>query len=177
MTSKERRFVNYYLGKAKGNGTLAARLAGYDHPRQLAVRLLSKVNIREAIESTLVLEAMDAAEVLSRLADRARSGAGDFLRFDPDAGPDKMPALDLRKAKRRGQLGNIKKLKTSRAAGDDPLEVVEVEIHDSLPALALLAKYHGLTTPRGDDDRAEAPPRIAIPDSDARPEAHAADGP
>jgi hypothetical protein len=44
----------------------------------------------------------------------------------------------------RGKLGNLKKMKANRTGGDDPLEVVEVELYDALPALALLAKIHGL---------------------------------
>lgn len=150
MKAKERLFVSHYLGKAQGNGTLAATLAGYNHPAQLAYQLLKKLHIREAIETKLARVAMESDEVLARLADRARADAGDFLTFGPPA-PDSHPWLDLHRARRRGSLGNLRKIKqTTRtiSRGEDlpPEEerTIEVEIHDAMPALALLAKFHGL---------------------------------
>lgn len=51
LTEKERRFVDAYLGEARGNGTEAARLAGYStkNLRHQASRLLTKANIAEAV--------------------------------------------------------------------------------------------------------------------------------
>ena len=144
---RPRRFVMYYLGKAAGNGTLAATLAGYRNPAVAAHRLIRNDKVIDAINAKLVKAEMDADEVLARLSDRASSSAEDFLKIDRDRSPDQLPSLDLRKAKRRGMLGNIKKIKANRSSGDNPLEVVEVELHDALPALALLAKYHGLDKP------------------------------
>ena len=52
MTERERRFVECYMGKAAGNGTKAALLAGYSPAtaRKQASRLLTKGNILSAIE-------------------------------------------------------------------------------------------------------------------------------
>lgn len=147
MNLRRRLFVAHYLGQAKGNGTLAANLAGYRSPRMAAARLMTNDDIRRAIVARLDECAMSANEVLARLSDTARSSFGDFLAF----GPGGEPTVDLNRARRRGKLGNVKRLKVRTRKVDQGLgkppaveTTVEVELHDPMPALALLAKYHGL---------------------------------
>lgn len=57
LTEKQRRFVEAFMGQAAGNATEAARLAGYDGDddslRAIASQNLTKLNIREAIESRI----------------------------------------------------------------------------------------------------------------------------
>jgi len=57
LTEKQRRFVEAYMGAAAGNATEAARLAGYEGDdstiRAIASQNLTKLNIREAIESRI----------------------------------------------------------------------------------------------------------------------------
>jgi hypothetical protein len=146
LSFRQQQFVDHYLGDAGGNATKAAAMAGYAHPHVACSRLLANVSIRQAIDFALQLSAMSRTEVLARLSMLAKSDASDFLRYDADKGPDQMPRLDLTRARRRGKLVHIKKLKASRSGGDDPLEIVEVELRDPMPPLALLAKYHGLLT-------------------------------
>ena len=52
LTEKERRFIEAYLGPCAGNGTQSAIAAGYNAPgaRVRAVRLLTRANVRAAIE-------------------------------------------------------------------------------------------------------------------------------
>jgi hypothetical protein len=155
----ERLFVIYYLGKAKGNATEAAKLAGFGSNRNSSGwhghQLLKKPKIREAIDAKLDQIAMSQEEVLVRLSERAASSAEDFVTVRDKDDPHALPYLDLRKARRRGQLGNVKKLKTTRSPGNDPQEVTEVEVHDALPALALLMKFYGLgESPPPPDDAA-----------------------
>ena len=157
-TPRQRQFVALYLGKAKGNATLAATMAGYRWPGVAGPRLLTDGRIAVLVEARLDLLMADADECLARLSALARSSMGDFLRFAPGAEGDDIPALDLRKARRRGQLGSIRKLKrTARTIprGDGPPETettVELELHDPIKALALLAKFHGLDRPRAEVD-------------------------
>ena len=171
LTNKERLFVAYYLGEAKCNGTKAAMLAGYSTPGQTAYDLLKKPQISEAIENKISGIVMTQEEVLMRLTSFARADMTDFVNFPSRTGP---ASLDLRKAKKRGKLSGVKKLKASRIdRGDDedPLEVVEVELHNPIQALTLLAKYHGLIDKlRPDADEGDRKPRINIPESDARSE-------
>jgi phage terminase small subunit len=55
LTPKEQAFVVAYIGEAKGNGTMAVRLAGYRGNRNVlgvtAARMLSKPKIRGAIDT------------------------------------------------------------------------------------------------------------------------------
>lgn len=71
MTQKEQRFVDAYLGSAAGNGTAAARAAGYKgNARTLAVqanRMLRKADIRQAISER---EAKRAAEGIADADER-----------------------------------------------------------------------------------------------------------
>lgn len=67
LTLKERRFVDAYLGTAGGNGTAAARAAGYaGSPKVLgiqAVRMLGKASIRAVIQSRE--KKLEAKEILT----------------------------------------------------------------------------------------------------------------
>lgn len=146
---KQRLFVSYYVGKARGNATLAARLAGFGSPRMAGPRLMQNDVILEAIEAKVSAVAMEADEVLARLSRQASSDMGDFLA--PPHDPDDAPRFDFVKAKRRDQLGNIKTIKRTTKTihrGDAPPEVevkVELQVFDPRPALETLAKFHGLT--------------------------------
>ena len=79
LTLKERRFVDAYLGEAAGNGTRAARLAGYGGSStvlgQIAYENLRKPDIREAIarlteDDELVLTRTQRLRLLSRIGRR-----------------------------------------------------------------------------------------------------------
>lgn len=144
MKWRERLFVTYYLGKANGNGTEAARWAGIPAPTEGAYRLLRKAHIRAAIAAKLDQIAMPEEEVLARLSDRAASSGEDFITLRSRTDPSALPHLDITKAARRGKLGSIKKIKTTRTPGDYPMEITEVEVYDALPALKILAQFHGL---------------------------------
>ncbi len=151
-------FVRHYLGEANGNGTEAARLAGYSAPSVAASRLLSLVKVQHAIKDHVDRVAMSSDEVLGRLTLIARSDAGDFLTFDPDKSPDEPPKIDLRRARKRGKLGTIKKLKqTTRTVSRGPerepdvIREVEVEFRDPMPALVQLAKFHSIGEGNRDD--------------------------
>lgn len=67
LTEKERRFVNAYLGPAKGNATKAVILAGYnvsvDSSTVYGSKLLRKVHVRAAIDERVQKE--DRAAILS----------------------------------------------------------------------------------------------------------------
>jgi hypothetical protein len=56
-------FVEYYLGEAHGNGTKAARMAGYEHPSEEAYRLLRNAQVCARIVEWLAEITMTANEV------------------------------------------------------------------------------------------------------------------
>lgn len=79
LSEQERRFVDAYTGPAAGNGTEAARLAGYQGAANVlavqSTRLLKKANVQAAIEARRqrLTEKADitAAKALQRLSEDA----------------------------------------------------------------------------------------------------------
>lgn len=171
---RERLFVAYYLGEAEGDPVKAANLAGYSRAKLRGPAILRRKTVQEAIAERLIEADIGVKEVLMRLAQRARGNASSFLRFAKDREVN-APYVDFRKAKELDALGSIKKLKSTRIQKDDgpPLQVVEVELFDPLPALLLLAKYHGMVDrasnaiPAGSEE-SRPPERLTIPGFDAR---------
>lgn len=131
LTYRRRLFIEHYL--ETGNAREAARRAKYRSPENAAKKLLHLAEVREAISARVAEVAMPANEVLARLSDHATSTLDDVLAID-DAGGW---SLDVRKAKQRGRLHTIKKLKMGK-------EGPEVEMYDAHRALELLGRYHGL---------------------------------
>jgi len=81
LSAKKQAFVDAFLGKARGNATQAAKLAGYSPrtARQIGHRLLTKVDIHEAVsmrvkrreaQTDLTNEYIDAQ--VRKLAERGR---------------------------------------------------------------------------------------------------------
>jgi hypothetical protein len=137
LTYRQRLFVHYYLGAANGNGTEAARMAGYAEPAVQASENIRKPNIAAAIATKVASAAMTADEVLARLSDMAAADVADLdglLTCDRDTGHLK---LDLEGAKRKGVSRLIKKIKSTKYG-------VEVELHDAQAALEKLGRYHNL---------------------------------
>lgn len=83
VNERERRFVVEFLGKARGNATLAARRAGYSakSARQQASRLLTKAAIQRALVARVAkadaASIADADERDTILSSFARSGVED----------------------------------------------------------------------------------------------------
>lgn len=75
MNAQRQRFVNAYLGEAKGNGAKAAIIAGYSEKaaRQIASRLLTYADVREAIGRRLEREDIRTDAILKRLGKIAHS--------------------------------------------------------------------------------------------------------
>ena len=174
LTYKQRLFVAYYLGDAKGNATQAARMAGYRWPHKVAERLVGKSGIKAAIESHLAKAAMSADEVLARLSEFAAADLSDYVSVSDDG----EGWVDLTKTKRR--LRVVKKLKfTKKTFERDGIATsdttAEIELHSPLAALDKLAQYHRLYDEKqkvGQDG--DVKPRIILPGStggESRPKA------
>jgi hypothetical protein len=134
LTFKERLFIEAYLGPANGNGSEAARIAGYAHPGKLAYQLLQKTRIRTAIDARLSVVAMATNEVLARLSEFAAGSLEPFIEIDESG---EHFTINLKSARKAGALRLIKRL---RAGKHGP----EIEIHSRLDALEKLARYYGL---------------------------------
>lgn len=136
LTNKRRVFIEHYL--QCWNATEAARCAEYSHPRRQGSRLLSIVDIQEEISRRLTEKAMDADEVLARLAEHARGDVEDIVVIDEVLGGWH---VNLEKARRAAKLGLIKEVTVT---GRGRQQRVTVKLHDAQAALALLARHHGL---------------------------------
>lgn len=113
LTSKQRAFVLAFVGDAKGNATLAARMAGYsDNPRSLRViayQTLKKPNVAEAIEALTQVNLVDIGTIYSRLLDQAM-GPQEFLHADENGAI----YLDFEAMKRAGKAHLVKKFANTR---------------------------------------------------------------
>jgi phage terminase small subunit len=144
LTDRQEMFVNMYF-ECGLNATAAAKQAGYSEKtaRQQGSRLLSDVDIAAHIRARMDKEAMSANEVLHRLAMIAR---GDFGELVDDNGN---PSIKDAKGTGRSQL--IKRIKQrSVTTEQSDIAETEVEILDSLKALELLGKAHGIFTDKTD---------------------------
>lgn len=162
LTGKQRAFVLAYLDCL--NASEAARRAGYAvrSLRQVASENLTKPNIKEALRLGFERMAMGKDEVIARISAIASASLEDFITLEAEPGADdsKFPdydqpqspdgeesedkprtphpghwRLDLAKAKRRGVLGALKKLKWGEHGP-------EIELYSALEAQQLLGKYH-----------------------------------
>lgn len=170
LSNKQRAFVEHYL--QCWNASEAARLAGYTgRSNTIGHRLLTNVDISEAIKTRLASLQMSADEVLTRLTRHARGSMGDFLI--PETGE-----IDLVRADEAGKLDLIKTFRRTITTVSKLVtkETITVELYDAQNALIQLGRTHGLfvdklapTTPDGKgeftgttpDDRALAALELA----------------
>lgn len=157
LTRKQKTFIDAYL--TTFNATEAARQAHYKGDDATLASVgwenLRKPEIAEAIEKRLAAHAMNADEVLKRLAEQGRGNMSDFVRF----GDNGDPALDLQAASLMGKLHLVKKLKTKSRIYSEPFfntqvndienrdvteTTIEVELYSSQAALEMIGKHHGL---------------------------------
>lgn len=67
LTGRQRVFVEAYCGRANGNATAAARVAGYGSPMQRGYELTRKPEIQGIIRSRIRQRCASGEELLSRL--------------------------------------------------------------------------------------------------------------
>jgi phage terminase small subunit len=106
LTLKQQRFIDFYLGEARGNATEAARLAGYASPHPEGARLRQNATVRARIDERLMAQSLSSAEVLAELTSVAMADWQNFVqvRTNPRTGEvvdakvvlaDKVKALEL----------------------------------------------------------------------------------
>jgi phage terminase small subunit len=148
MTNKQEFFTEYYLGESRFNATDAARRAGYASPKEEGYRLKRRPDIAAAISERLAELAMEADEVLVRLAEHARGSLACFLR---EVNGELWPDLTTDEAKQHLHL--LKKIKPKKRVGgtaeDQWVETeIELELHDPQAALVHIGRHHKLFTDR-----------------------------
>ena len=138
LTYRQRLFVAAYLGEANGNGTDAARIAGYACPLEQASDNLTKPAIQAAIAAKLDSASLNADEVLARLSDIA---SGDFSPYVKIVRGK--PSVDLQAMIDAGHGHLIKAIKQTKFG-------VNIEFHDPVAALDKLGRYHALFIERSE---------------------------
>lgn len=165
LTRKQKVFIDSYL--ITFNATEAARQARYKGDDATLASVgwenLRKPEIAEAIEKRLAAHAMNADEVLKRLAEQGRGSMSDFVRFRDNGDP----SLDLQAASLMGKLHLVKKLKTKSRTYSESFfnaeisdidnrditeTTIEFELYSSQAALELIGKHHGLFDKRGSEE-------------------------
>lgn len=155
LSLKMRTFCLAYVGEANGNGTEAARIAGYKGDdatlSQIAYENLRKPEIiafiaelRAEAEKKASGRIMTATEVKVGLTRIAEADIADVFESDG--------TFDLQKAKERNVSRLIKTLKFDKDTG----RLVHLELHNAHTAHQDMGKVHGLF-----------PTKIEITDKDA----------
>jgi hypothetical protein len=139
MTDRQKRFILEFVGRANGNATAAARLAGFKDAHNEAWRLKKRPDVAAVIAGILSERAMESVEVLARLADQAR-GAGAYIRSEGGT-----VTVDVESLLRDG-LGHLIKQTRKTKFG------TEVEFYDSQAALVQIGRHHKLFTDRVEQD-------------------------
>lgn len=158
LTTKQKLFVEFYLGAAHCNATEAARMAGY-RGNDATLAAVGSENLRKPHISALISQrvqeiAMTADEVLRRLTDIGRGTLEDF--FDLPEGQTK-PVLNLNKAAARGQMHLLKVVRLNDAG-----DLRSIELHNPQVALDRLARHHRLLdTKRPEDELPDMDPAEA----------------
>ena len=149
LSLRTNRFIDHWL--KKGNGTEAARIAGFpggdNALASAASRLLRNPKVAAEIKRRLGKHIASADEVLERLTAYARSDLTDVL--------DSAGNFDLKAAKQKRILKKLKG-KTRYETGPDgnsiPVTEFEYEIHDPLAALEKMGKFHKLFTDKTESE-------------------------
>ena len=144
LSYKRQAFVYEYLKDF--NATQAAIRAGYSEKtaRSQGQRLLTIVDIQDAIQAALKEKQMDADEALALMSDIARGDMSDLMDVTSMGW-----ALDMQKAKERGKTKLIKKVKQTtitkigRKQDDDDEErtYLEVELYPADSAIRDILKH------------------------------------
>jgi len=143
LTPGHRKFVAAFCGEANGNGSEAARLAGYSvtsAPFQ-SVLLLRRAEVRAAIAVWMDHYAVTSTELTARVADLAmNSHPGFFTTYDDTTKAVKFQTDAVSWARNKHRIKSIK---------FDPLtsRVVEVTLYDAQKAQDTLAKIMKLYAP------------------------------
>lgn len=143
LTLKQRKFCLAFVGEAAGDGTKAARIAGYRGNgvtlAAVAYENLNKPQIQACItelriqaEKKLGAKVLSAAEVLAGLTRIAEADVAEVFEADG--------SFDLASAKRRG----VSKLIKSMAFDKDTGRLTRLELHNAHGAHVDLGKYHKL---------------------------------
>lgn len=162
LSPKRTVFVEEYL--RCWNATEAARCAGYTHAHVQGPRLLSNVSIQTAVTQRLKEKTMTTDEVLTRLANQARSDIGVFFKIAERWTENPAPSEEVidesiefddkgfqhTQYKVRAVVLDVDKLLDPHYSylvkkfADTPRNGLTIELHDAQSALELIGRNQGM---------------------------------
>jgi phage terminase small subunit len=140
LTGKQKAWADEYIVTL--NATEAARRAKYSgDDNQLAVQghhNLRNPKIMAYVRARLEQHAISPEEIILRLSDIVRGDMGEALNSSG--------GIDPLEAKRKGKSHLIKRIKIKTITTEESdITETEIELHDSLRAADILAKFYDLT--------------------------------
>lgn len=138
-TPTQQRFIVKYCGEARGNGALAAKLAGvgrsggYMMYASRASQMLKEPKVRMAVDAWMTAYAMSAAELTYMLGDLARCNVGPFVELQKNG------TLKV-KLQNSGVWEAYQHWVKSVEADPKTGRVTRIHLHDPLAAMRELAK-------------------------------------
>lgn len=119
LPEKRRRFVEAYLGEAKGNSTEAARIAGYKHPNVEGSRLLAQASVRAAVDERMAADPMvkTREQILRWWSDMMNSGEEARDRIKASELLAKAHGMFVQKVEHSGPNGNPIEVAAAQADG------------------------------------------------------------
>lgn len=144
LTLKQRRFCEFYVSQAAGNGTMAARLAGYQQTAQSlgqqARENLQKPHVRAYIGRLMARLGMTPEFLKSRLTELACSNYNNITTITDDG----EVVVDLRMAAEMGALGQIKETCPVVVTIKGVEKVMyRVKMHDPQKSIETLLRLYG----------------------------------
>lgn len=145
LTLKQRRFIEEYIGGARGNATEAARRAGYSDPEQSGWQNKNKIELWTEIEKRLSERTLSAIEVTERLTQHANGTMSHFVRSSQNG----EVYVDLTTDDAEQHFHLLKKVKVKKRSGgkaEGRWEETEIdlEIHDPQAALVQVGRFRGV---------------------------------
>ncbi len=138
LTPQERQFVMQYAGKARGNATLAAQLAGVSGPyatvASTASLMMQRPLVREALDAWYEAFAMNAAQLTASITDMIEANLGPFIKYDPKAKTIKLRVEDADTWEAHKHW--IKSVEADPKTG----KITRLVLHDAMAARRELAK-------------------------------------
>jgi len=136
LNDQQEVFVEHYL--RSWNASEAARKAGYSEQsaREIGSRLLTNVNIQEAIEERMKGLRMETNEWYARVTEQARGNLGDFIEDDG--------SIDVKQARADNKLRLLQEYQVEQTyrkvdEGDPvPVTKTKIKLYSSQEALKMM---------------------------------------
>lgn len=166
LTVRRRAFVEAITGKARGNATRAAEMAGYAAENRLSLfatasRLLSFVTVQRAIARKLAAENMGPEGTRAGIAELADANMANFIRI----GPDGEPFMDWTQAAAAGAIGQVREWTEDGfqdGSGKPVIVKRKIKLYDRLKALELQAKLNGQLVEKHDHTSGGKPIAVKV---------------